>query len=262
MWSIGVLVLGAAVTVLAASTPFDANRLTHEQLNAVGALRNLIGSELKEEFMAEDYYLAGWLNKYNFNVEKTLVELQKDLKWRDEQKLSSILSEDWKDMKARFPFSLESSDKTGSPVLYVDYGKWDVAKYLTEEGDSAINRYKRYSSLMLTEQAKAHVRQLRSEGRDVTQFMLLYNLDGVTPATHNCAQCSQLFGSQMSEHLEHPSLDLMINRVMFVNMPASYIPMMTQNYKDFEIYGEDRNQWEAKLLEYVERDQFPENLLR
>lgn len=119
-------------------------------------------------------------------------------------------------MHSKFPYNRDTKDRFGRPgkpaklililkcipdlsilisfvmtyfsisVLYFDIGEWDIVKLVTEQ--KSTDQLERYFYKLL-EETEAHVRGLRSEGQNVTQFVLIINFADYSVQKHGCIQC-------------------------------------------------------------------------
>lgn len=108
------------------------------------------------------------------------------LQWRQETKIENILSEDWADMHILFPYSRNTVDKRGHPILYFDFSHWDIGGFLSDH-PNGIERLTRYFVKFL-EESDADVRARRERGESVTQFTMLISI-GDIGRNHLCLQC-------------------------------------------------------------------------
>lgn len=109
------------------------------------ALLQVLGPTPKEPYMQEEIYLKNWIDSHQDNISEAIINLEKVgkcccartwigycillklllnlgfkhyfqyLEWRETEALSDALNENWDDMRARFPFTVETNDKEGNP---------------------------------------------------------------------------------------------------------------------------------------------------
>lgn len=62
-----------------------------------------------------DIYLVRWLRAVNWNIMEAGVLLLENLRWRKDNKMDTILEEDWSKFEEKFPYFVEGCDKEGRP---------------------------------------------------------------------------------------------------------------------------------------------------
>jgi hypothetical protein len=136
--------------------------------------------------------------------------LLEHIKWWKENRMDIIHDEDWSEF-AESKFWTEGRDKEGRPskifgfykskyrvvpylihvltfkiVLYIHVGSWDLRRQvITGKQD----RFLRYVSKGMDE-VYGIVRELGEKYRNVSQGVLLLNVDGFSLVKHGCLQCN------------------------------------------------------------------------
>ncbi len=127
------------------------------------------------------------------NVSKTFFLFQ-SLEWRADQNIDSILEENWDDLKSVFPYSINTTDRSGFNgfflVMYFDFGQWDVAKLISEQ-PSGKERFERFLFAMW-EEVEQRLREIQSEGQNVTQSVVIVNVGNFSLEKQGCIQCKFL----------------------------------------------------------------------
>ena len=93
--------------------------------------------------------LLRYLRANNFDVNKAITHITSNIAWRSDQQVDSLMAEDPDkilgcpigDVTALFPHWHSGYDKTGRPVLYKQYAKFDVAKLKKLASLENISRY-------------------------------------------------------------------------------------------------------------------------
>jgi len=260
--SIAVLTIVISVAVVVQTWPVSLTGLTKSQRFTIEELRDKVEDELPHSYMKEDLYLLRWLSAKNFDVNQAAKLLRENLKWRRENRIDRIMQEDWQQMDADFPYTLNNFDKQGRPILYFSYGDWDIRKLAIS---GMLPKLGRYFSKMF-EDADMKVRAMRAQGSNITQFNMIMNMDGYNLAQHACLPCLPFY-TTLSTTLEarYPGT---AERVVFVNAPTVFEVVLSlirgvlssQARETMKIYGTDRKLWESKLLEFIDRSQFPGDL--
>ncbi len=72
-------------------------------------------------------------------------------------------------------------------VIYFDFGQWDVTKLISEQ-PSGKERFERFL-YVLWEEVAQRVRELQAEGQNVTQSVVIVNVDNFSLEKQGCIQC-------------------------------------------------------------------------
>ncbi|OXA39747.1 SEC14-like protein 2 [Folsomia candida] len=233
----------------------DHTRLTGEQRAALDELMRRVLPKIKEDWVKDELYILKFLRAKNFNVDDAELYFLAHLSWRDDNRMRSILTEDFSDMKKDYPYKLDGYDKQGRPLLITDFGEWDLDR-AAERGE--IDRVLRYYDRML-EEAEQKVLDLQHQGKNITQFTWLMNQDNKATVSFAIARC--YWHSANTYEKQHPGAS---SRVVFINSPSLFSPAMSamrpllsQETNDiFDNYG-DEKEWKPILLDLVDPEQLP-----
>lgn len=228
----------------------------------------LVENRMLSYMKNDDLYLARWLAARNFHVDQARDLFLSNLKWREGQKMDTILNEDWREMEGEFPYNLDGIDKEGRPLLYIPLGIWNIRKMASERHLPQLTRY----FARIIEEGDLKVRKIR-EGQEqgqssiiVSQFTIILDLEGYSMQKQGCFQCLSFYaglGEVLQSHFPRVA-----ERIVFVNAPSIFQvtfdtvqQLLGMNARQsIEIFGPDRGIWVKAILEYLPRDQFPKGL--
>jgi len=236
--------------------------LTVGEKKTLDKFKELVADRLPHAFMKEDSYLIRWLRAKYFNIPDAEQALLNDVKWREDTNMDTISQEDWSDYDREYKYHLESRDKEGKPVLYVNARNWDLRKAALSGNQK---RFGRYIDKGL-EEACGLVRELGNKYKNVSQGILILNVDGFNLIQHGCLQCiSTLLRVIVQYEAHHPGC---ADKLIIVNMPQAAEPILhaaravlhPDTNKSLIIFGTNKKAWQESLREYFDEEQLPPEL--
>jgi len=129
------------------------------------------------------------LGARNFDLRNAETALLKNLKWREDNKMDSILDEDFSDFEADYKTWNEWRTKTGKPIWYFETATHDVRRAIVT---GKTDRYLRYVDRCL-ERMSTLVRELGVEYGNITRAEMLLNMEGYNVIVHGCSQCMNYY---------------------------------------------------------------------
>jgi len=235
----------------------DELTITYSQKIALDKFREIIGNRLPHEYMKEDIYLIRWLRAQGFDLKKTEQMLMQNLKWREDNKMDGIHEEDWSDMEAEYPYHLDGLDKQGQPVIVGNIGDWDLRRASVT---GRIQRVLRYLDKAMDE-ATIKIREMQKEGKNVTKFFFIVNLDNFNLAQHTCAPCAAGFLQFLRSYENHfpGSADkiVMINVAPLFEFVLQVVKstVTPQTRQAMHVYGKNKAVWQKFILESIDKSQ-------
>ncbi|OXA38448.1 hypothetical protein Fcan01_26848 [Folsomia candida] len=231
----------------------DHTGLTGEQRAALDELMKRVLPKIKEDWVKDELYVLKFLRAKNFNVDDAELYFIGHLFWREDNKMSAILTEDFSDLKKDFPYKFDGHDKQGRPLLIMDFGSWDLDG-AAERGQ--IDRVLRYYDRMLDE-AEHKLLDLQHQGKNVTQFVWFLNQDN--KASVSLAAARAYWHSATVYEKQHPGSGA---RMVLINSPSLFSsamsairPLLSQDTNDiFDNYA-DEKEWKPILLDWADPDQ-------
>jgi len=167
--------------------------------------------------MKEDIYLVKWLQAQAFSARRAEQMLREALKWRQEVKIDM-----WEDSKVfqefekDFPIFIDGSDREGRPIVESYFGDWNVRSMALQGKMKQLILY----SLRGIERATTKLRERQAQGKNVTQWILLLNMDGFNVINQACPACLPLYLGYVSQYEKYwPST---IFRSLLINTPESF----------------------------------------
>ena len=113
--------------------------------------------------------------------------------------MDTIHNEDWSDMKKDYPYEIFGFDKAGRPVGTVSIRDWDIRRAHLQ---GKLERLQRYMDKMLDE-ISLKVINMRAEGKNITRWVLLTNVEGFNVIQHACSSCTSLWVNFLRSYEHH-----------------------------------------------------------
>ncbi|OXA63247.1 hypothetical protein Fcan01_01176 [Folsomia candida] len=209
--------------------------LTLEQKKVLDQFRNDLVGKLPHAYMETEMYLIKWLRTSNFQINSARERLSKNLRWRVEQNMDKIHTQDWSDMwDADFHYFTDGRDKLGRPYMFVPIGHADARKMVLQGKGSRLSRY-------VDKVMDEFCNLVRESGEkyNTTRGTILYDMNGFNPLQHACLRSP-------------PSLHGLMD------MGKPYIP--EQFKKHIFIYGKSKQVWMKALRQDFDLTELPPSL--
>ncbi|CAL8080045.1 unnamed protein product [Orchesella dallaii] len=180
-----------------------------------------------------------------------------NLLWRKEKKMDTIHQEDWSDMVKDYPYHIGGFDKEGRPLGTVSIRDWDIRRAALQ---GKLPRLQRYMDKLMDE-ISMKVVSLRNEGKNVTRWVLLTNVEGFNIVQHACSSCTPLWVNFLKSYELH--FVSQADSIIAINAPETFnlllrilkpsIPAASQ--EAVKILGTNKKAWMANLDEIISKDQ-------
>ncbi|CAL8109311.1 unnamed protein product [Orchesella dallaii] len=244
------------------NTIFDGDLvITQSQKIALDKFKARVLPILPDAYMKEDIYLIRWLRAKQFDVNQAEEFLRENLKWRKANQMEKIHSEDFSDIVTDYPVYVDTFDKNGAPVITAIAGSWDLRKaHLSGES----TRLHRFLDKTMDE-AAMKVREAQSQGKNVTRFHFLLNLDGFNLVQHGCPRCFLGIISFIQSYENHfPGLT---DKIVIFNAPATIQAVRpivrgaisSRTRGNIHLYGTNKAEWQKYLLQFIDAEQLTED---
>jgi hypothetical protein len=236
--------------------------LTASEKKSLDKFKEIVADRLPHEYMKHDAYLIRWLRAKYFNIRDAEKMLMDNVKWRKENNMDTIHQEDFSDIEKDYKYHLESRDKEGKPLLYVNGGNWDL-RNIAVTGKR--ERFNRYIDKTLDD-ACGLVRELGEKYKNVSQGMMILNIDGFNLVQHGCIQCIPVFLRILTQYEAHfPGC---VDKIIVVNLPQAAEPILAaaravfhpDTNKSLFIFAKNKSKWYPVLRQYFDNDQLPVEL--
>ncbi|CAL8112990.1 unnamed protein product [Orchesella dallaii] len=261
------MLLTFATIIFVALTPWLASgvsveedlTLTAAQKRALDQFRAKVISKLPEKFMKHDIYLIRFLRAKKFDVNMAEKFILEDIKWRKENTISSIHVEDFSDIEDDFKAYVESYDREGKPIITAQFGNWDIRLAVVS---GRMRRLERYIDRTF-EVATRKVRKLQAQGKNVTQWDYIINMDNYNVRQHGCVPCLPFYIYLINSYENH--FPGHADKIMLINTPPVFElvlnvirPLMSPlTRRALKVYNQDKSQWQPELFRYVSPDELP-----
>ncbi|CAL8079960.1 unnamed protein product [Orchesella dallaii] len=237
--------------------------LTPKELQALTKFREMVKPRLENEhdYMKSDIYLIRWLRAKNLNLRQAENMLMENLKWRKQYNIDGIHDEDWSDMFQDYPYTNDTFDLAGRPIGAFSLSDWDFRKAIASGKQVRLFRF----MIKLLDEATNAVLRLQQEGKNVTQWKVLMNMEGFNLVQHGCGSCLPGFSYFVQAYENYyPGF---ADAIVTINTPSAFQvvlnlvrPVFTpQTRESLKVFGTNRAQWMAYLDKEISKDQrYPE----
>jgi len=228
--------------------------ITYEQKLKFDEFRERLIPQVPHDYMREDVYLIRWLRDSYFDVPLAETRLLANLVWRQENRIDTILSEDWSDMDDEYKYTVEGCSREGKPVITVQAGDWDLRRAVVTGKAKRMGRY----FDRLYEEATSLLRKMDG---NATQFITVLDFNNLNIVTQGCPRCINLLFGLLSTYQDHyPGYT---HKVMAINTPQYALPLwevfrplLDSNTRAvFSFYGKNSKEWRKSLLEDIDPSQ-------
>jgi len=242
---------------------YDDLAITYSQKIALDKFKQRVIRTVPQDYMKDDIYLIRWLRARDFNVKAAEEFLIKNLEWRKINKMDGIIDEDFSDIMDDFPVYVDTYDKKGQPIITAVAGQWDMRQSHVTGRDKRMFRY----MLRVMEKATNLVREAQQDGKNITRFDYVLNLDGFNMVQHGCPRCMlTIFDVLRSYEQFYPG---MIDKIVIINAPPTirvlFGPLVrsavsggTIGSVNLKIIGTNQNEWKRYLMNLIDENQLTE----
>lgn len=235
--------------------------LTKSEKQKLDVFKERVIKRLPESYMKTDFYLIRWLRARNYNLQSAQDMLFENLKWREQNKMSNILTEDFSDVSEEFPVTLDGHDKQGRPIATLDMGEWDLRSAVLQGKLPRVLRYMDWFQEKILHQ----ILEAQKAGKPVTRAVVLVDVEGFNLMQHLCSSCMSVF-IRMTVSMESHFPGFW-EFIAVVNAPASsrigleaVRPVMSPQTRDIlKIFDTNKRQWMQYLDERIDKDQLYPN---
>ncbi|OXA62748.1 Phosphatidylinositol/phosphatidylcholine transfer protein SFH2 [Folsomia candida] len=256
----------ASLVIVSAIPVEEELRISPKELAALQQYKQIILPRLKHDYMKTDLYLIRFLRAANLNLKDAEQRMIDNLKFREENNLEGILSEDWSDIENDYPYSTDTVDKEGRPIVSFSLGDWDLRKGIVQGKRDRVIRYldKAFEDVAL------QIREKQARGENVTQArpntnlqikaIFLINLANFNLAQQGCFQCLPTIYQYFLHQVHFPNLS---DKIILVNTPGLFEtvlqllqPIMAPETRvALRVFGPDKDKWRNYLYSLVDKNQ-------
>ncbi|CAL8068098.1 unnamed protein product [Orchesella dallaii] len=235
--------------------------ITQSQKQTLDMFRARMSPIVPHAYMRDNIYLIRWLRAKNFNLKDAELFLRENLKWRKSTGMDKIHSEDYSKAVLEFPIYVDAVDKNGAPVITCLLGVHDIRQaHLTGRAPMFL----RFVDKIMDE-AEMKVRNAQLEGKNVTRFQFVINLDGFNLVQHGCPNCVVGTLSFLSSYENH--FPWLTDKIVIINAPPNIQAILQalrsaitdRTRRQIKIFGTDKNEWQKYLLSFIDKDQLTED---
>ncbi|XP_065302674.1 SEC14-like protein 2 isoform X1 [Dermacentor albipictus] len=207
-----------------------------------------------------DPYLLRWLRARDFDVTKAEELLRKNLRWREENKVDTLIEryECHPVLKKYFPGGIFNHDRDGCPVYIVPVGHGDFRGMLQCLSKEDLVRHMIYTMEMMQRDMDSQTRKL---GKTVNTAFFLFDYEGFSLKQVYSWQVLELMRSLTALYENNYPETLKIG--LLINTP-SFFPIFWKIVRPFitartanKLHMFTRDGWQDVLLKHVDRSQLP-----
>lgn len=211
-----------------------------------------------EEFRRADWYLTKYLEEYRYDIKKATASIRTATKWRQINKIDSILEEDTSDLFPKFPYDNDGRDKNGRPILVVPFGKWNIREAVEQGLREKFIRY----VIQMTEINLLRLRSAieRSNG-ETNQVVIIFDLTGYSfkqimdrQTISTLSEWTKRSEEQYPMHLKRFYV-INANKIMPILFSLLKPFMSATTVSRVMIFDSNREQWQKVLFSHIPTDQ-------
>jgi hypothetical protein len=241
-----------------ASQYAELDALDATQKESLQQLKTGVSGDVPHDYMKEDIYLVKFLQASSYNSSKAEIMVKDMVKWRKENNVDNWEQDATLNAFAEDYPSLENGlDKGGRPVREVPFGKWNVKKALVTGKIIGLSNY----AVRSVERCTVKIREQQKQGKDVSEWIHVLNMEGFGPEGPACANCIPLYMFYVGKYEKYyPNT---MKEIILVNTPNTFAkfyklfkPALSERtQKILTIFGTKKEEWKAYLAERIEEDQ-------
>lgn len=187
-------------------------------------------------------------------MDKAVEKVQKTMAWRKENKIDTIISEDFSFFEKHFPMDFSSFDKKGHPVGIFHLGRLDIRRIILTGKKKQFYRY-------FDRTLEIMQRMLHESPANVSTAFIILDLSGVNLKQHGCLQCIDLVPYIFRTYeAYYPDR---LYKYYGINIPNFYIPILNtikaaldvRTQKTITFFNSDKDAWKKALLAEIDKNQ-------
>jgi len=234
---------------------------TPAEKDALKQFHEMVEDVLYLDYQKKDSFLIHWIRDSNLNLNRAKQRLVDSFNWRKQNGIDSILTDkEMRKMVKLFPRTSEGVDKEGRPIFSLAFISWDIRKFMLAGKGAYLTRYIDF----LYEETATRIRTLaNSTQSDITQWVLLVDMNGYNLRQHACLACLPFYFDLIQHYDQHypnkANAVILINtNRIFDNLLQILLPIMSPSLqKVLSIYSHDKLEWSAVLSKTISPDQLP-----
>ena len=207
--------------------------------------------------------LLRYLRANDFDCDKAISHMTSNMAWRVEKGVDGLMAQDpesilgcpMRDVTAVFPHWHSGYDKTGRPVLYKQYAKFDVAKLKTMSGVDNIARYHIWEQEQCM---KLCYKRSHQDSRIVETTTGVLDLEGMRLGQVTSDFTALIKVLAQIDQAQYPET---MGKMFIINTPAAF-PFVWKMVKSFldpntaakiSIYA-SKKEWQPVLFEQIGKE--------
>lgn len=241
-----------------------------DQLTKLIIDKNIDLHDVNIEFIDSKLILLRFLRANNFDVKKALAHIEKNITWRRDMKVKelvektpeSILGIELKELTKVFPHWHHGYDRTGRPVVYKQYGKFD-ASHVKKLAGGNYDRVVQYHVWEQEACLRLCLKQTAKTGKLVETVTGIVDVKdmGLFQITRDFLALTKLLADV--DQGQYPET---LGRIYIINVPSAF-PMVWRMVKPWLdpivtskifIFGSPKD-YEPVLIDFIGKENLPSN---
>jgi hypothetical protein len=211
-----------------------------------------------------------YLRANSFSVEKTISHILTNLSWREEQGVIHLLASrpesilgvnSMSEITGIFPHWHSGYDRFGRPVIYKQYGNFDVSRLLKVTTLDALMKYHIWEQEACMDMC--YRRSLKC-GIIAETVTVVIDVKGMVLSQVTSDFLTLVKGIAKIDQSQYPET---LGRFFIINTPSVF-PLVWRGVKMFldpgvsskiEIFGCKESEWKRRLIEFIGEENLPQN---
>jgi len=212
-----------------------------------------------KDYIAPDLFLLRFLRSKNLNVNTAIRDMFEYLRFLEENRIDKLFDEDFSDLTPDFPYGL-TRDRNLRPVALLSTAEgWNVRQVVIQ-GKTA--RVIRYTYSFAFEMLRSVI-DTTKQYPNVTQGIVIFNLEGFNVFQHSCAACISNYLRLLTIYERY--IPGFVKEVIIINSPQAFLVLLEMlrpvlspyTRKSLRVFGTNENQWKPYLYARIDPNNLP-----
>jgi len=236
--------------------------LTKQQSQAFKKFKERVTPKLLIDWQKEDLHLLRFLRAKKFDVNKAEEFILAQMKWRRDNKMETIHTEDFSDLESTgYGMRVSGVDRDGRPLIVWELGDFDLRKAALAGKTDRVIRW----TFRNWDAGRRAVRDLELQNKNVTRWTMVLDLKNINAVTNvNSASFPYYIAASLGYDLHWPHWG---DNIYLINTPGLFETVLTlvkpglaQGTRDsLHVFGKGKEaEWGPALKAAVDDSQLPQ----